>query len=300
VQRKCAADEIAVDTALIRQLVGAQFPDWAHLPVQPVAESGWDNRTFRLGSEMLVRMPSAEHYSTQVHKEQRWLPYLAPHLPLPIPTPLALGKPNADFAMPWSIYRWLEGETASHQRVDDLPAFAVQIAMFLNTLRNIDTNGAPEPGAHNFHRGGDLIVYDEEAQSAVATLGRAIDGSAVLHAWEAALGSRWRKLPVWVHGDVAPGNLLVRNGVLSAVIDFGSCAVGDPACDLAIAWTFFDRPSRRSFRARLEADNDTWLRAAGWALWKAVIVLARAQHADPEIGRVSRRTIDAVIADVSL
>lgn len=298
-QRKLAAGRIDVDAALVRQLVAAQFPSWAHLPVRPVAESGWDNRTFRLGSEMLVRMPSAEHYSAQVQKEQRWLPHLARHLPLPVPSPLALGEPNADFSWPWSIYRWLDGETADHRRIHDLPAFAAQLAHFLNALRQIDTNSAPAPGAHNFHRGGDLIVYDDEARSAVATLGRTIDGPAVLHAWEAALGSWWREMPVWVHGDVAPGNLLVRDGQLAAVIDFGNCAVGDPACDLAIAWTFFDQPARRSFRARIEVDDDTWRRATGWALWKAVIVLARAPHANSEAGRLSRRTIEAVIADVS-
>jgi aminoglycoside phosphotransferase (APT) family kinase protein len=258
-----------------------------------------DNRTFRLGSEMLVRIPSAECYSAQVHKEQRWLPFLALHLPFAIPIPLALGEPDPNFPWPWSIYRWLEGETANHQRIHNLPAFATQLAHFLNALRQIDTNGAPPPGSHNFHRGGDLAVYDCEARSAVATLGRAIEGPAILSAWEAALGSRWRDLPVWVHGDVAPGNLLVRDGELSAVIDFGNCAVGDPACDLAIAWTFFDQPSRRSFRERLEADHNTWLRAAGWALWKAVIVLARAPHANSEAGHLSRRTIEAVIADVS-
>jgi len=247
---------------------------------------------------MLVRMPSAECYSSQVQKEQRWLPRLAPHLPLPIPTPLALGEPNQDFPWPWSVYRWLDGETANHRRIHDLPTFAAQLAHFLNALRQIDTSSAPAPGAHNFHRGGDLIVYDYEARSAVATLGRAIDSPAVLHAWEAALGSRWRKLPVWVHGDVAPGNLLVRDGELSAVIDFGSCAVGDPACDLAIAWTFFDRPARRALRARVEADDDTWLRAAGWALWKAIIVLARAPLAYSETRRLSRRTIEHVMADV--
>jgi aminoglycoside phosphotransferase (APT) family kinase protein len=294
-----AKDRVDIDAALVRKLVASQFPHWAPLTIRPVADSGWDNRIFRLGSEMLVRIPSAAHYSAQVQKEQRWLPYLAPCLPLPIPAPLAMGEPGPDFPWPWSIYRWLDGETANHQRIHDHSAFAAQLARFLNALRQVDTNSAPAPGAHNFHRGADLIVYDDEARAAVTTLGRAIDGPPVLHAWEAALGSRWWRLPVWVHGDVAPGNLLVRDGELSAVIDFGNCAVGDPACDLAIAWTFFDEPARRSFKARIEADEDTWLRAAGWALWKALIVLARAPDTDSEAGQLSRRTIEAVIADVS-
>lgn len=288
-----------VDAALVRKLVAAQFPHWAHLPIRPVAESGWDNRTFRLGIDMLVRMPSAECYAAQVEKEQRWLPYLARHLPLSIPSPLALGKPDPDFPWAWSVYGWIDGEPANHQRVSDLSAFAVQLADFLDALQQIDANGAPAPGTNNFHRGGDLSVYDREIRSAVAALDDTIDGSAVLHAWEAALGTHSPKSLVWVHGDVAPGNLLVRDGRLSAVIDFGNCAVGDSACDLAIGWTFFDESARRSFRARIDADDGTWLRAAGWALWKAAIVLARAPHANPNDRLLSSRTIEAVLADVS-
>jgi len=299
-QEKSAADRIEVDAALVRRLVRAQFPEWAHLQVLPVVESGWDNRTFRLGPDMLVRMPSAAHYALQVHKEQRWLPHLSSRLPLPIPRPLALGEPNRDFPWPWSIYRWLDGEAATRQRIHDLPAFAAQLAHFLVALRRIDANGGPAPGAHNFHRGGNLKVYDRETRSAVAALGGAIDGAAVLQAWVAALESPWRALPTWVHGDVAPANLLVREGKLSAVIDFGSCAVGDPACDYAIAWTFFDEPSRSVFRAHAEADEGTWFRAAGWALWKAVIVLARAAHAETDAAHLSRRTIEAVTSDGSI
>jgi aminoglycoside phosphotransferase (APT) family kinase protein len=228
-------DGVHIDADLVRRLVAAQFPRWADLSVRPVEAGGWDNRTFHLGPRMTARLPSAAQYALQVEKEHRWLPKLAPLLPLPIPIPLAKGAPADGYPWPWSVYRWLEGETAGVGRIADLRRFATDLAEFLNALGRIDPAGGPPPGRHNFLRGGPLAVYDAETRRAIAALEGRIDTDAAGAVWEAALGAEWDGSPVWFHGDVASGNLLVEDGRLSAVIDFGTSGVGDPACDLAIA-----------------------------------------------------------------
>ncbi|MBZ9863043.1 aminoglycoside phosphotransferase family protein [Mesorhizobium sp. CA12] len=288
--------KITIDTDLVRRLVDAQFPQWRHLPVSPVEFGGWDNRTFHLGDEMTIRLPSAAPYSLQVEKEHRWLPKLAPLLPLPIPTPLAMGEPAAGYPWHWSVYRWIEGETARNARIADLPAFAVALADFLVALRGIEPTDGPTPGQHNFHRGGSLSVYDGEARQAIAALEGRIDTQAAAAVWEAALAATWHGSPVWFHGDVASGNLLVEDGSLSAVIDFGTSGVGDPSCDLAISWTFFEGESREAFRGRIDVDDGTWARGRGWALWKALITVAGHDVNQAEAER-QRRVIDAVLAD---
>jgi aminoglycoside phosphotransferase (APT) family kinase protein len=290
-------DRSAITTTLVSRLVAAQFPQWAHLPITPVGLDGNDNATFRLGEEMAVRLPSDERYVAQVDKEQRWLPILAAHLPLPIPEPLAEGSPAYEYPWPWSIYRWLEGSPASIDRTADLGRFANDLAEFLVALCRIDPSGGPAPGAHSFFRGGPLSTYDAETRGAIAALNNEIDTAAATEVWEGALAAAWDGSPVWVHGDVSPDNLLVEHGRLSAVIDFGCLAVGDPACDVTIAWTFFFGESRDTFRASLPLDGATWARGRGWALWKAVITLVDAQGQPTDEAERSRRVIDEVIAE---
>jgi len=231
---------VQIDDAFVRRLVAGQFPEWSELPIRPVPPSGWDNRTFRLGDTMVVLLPSGEEYADQVAKEQRWLPYLATSLPLAIPIPLVLGQPATDYPWSWSVYRWLEGESASSVTVADLTEFASSLGRLLGALQHIDATGGPVPGSHNFHRGGALDIYDRQTRQAIAALNGKIDGDAATAVWEAALASTWQRPPVWIHGDITASNLLVKNDRLSAVIDFGQLGVGDPACDLAIAWTFFE------------------------------------------------------------
>ncbi|MDX8456603.1 aminoglycoside phosphotransferase family protein [Mesorhizobium sp. VK9D] len=285
-----------IDTGLVRRLVETQFPQWRHLPVSPVAFGGWDNRTFHLGDEMTVRLPSAAAYSLQVEKEQRWLPKLAPLLPLPIPTPLAMGEPAADYPWHWSVYHWIEGETARTAPIADPVSFAVSLADFLVALRGVDATDGPASGRHNFHRGGPLTVYDDQARQAITALEGRIDARAATTVWEAALAATWHGSSVWFHGDVASGNLLVEDGRLSAVIDFGTSGVGDPSCDLAIAWTFFEGKSREAFRTRIAVDDATWARGRGWALWKALITVAGHDANQAEAER-QRHVIDEVLAD---
>jgi aminoglycoside phosphotransferase (APT) family kinase protein len=288
---------VQIDDALVRRLVAGQFPQWSELPIRPVTPSGWDNRTFRLGDAMVVRLPSGEHYAEQVAKERRWLPYLAPSLPLAIPTPLALGQPAAGYPWSWSVYRWLEGEAASSGSIADRIDVASSLGRFLGALQRIDATGGPVPGPHNFHRGGALGIYDGQTRQAIAALEGTIDGDAATAVWEAALTSAWQRTPVWVHGDVSVSNLLVQTGRLSAVIDFGQLGVGDPACDLAIAWTFFDEVSRQAFRDALALDAETWARGRGWALWKALIVTSGLVEAAAYDAAHSPQTIDEVLAD---
>jgi len=290
------ADASSIDTDLVARLIAAQFPQWADLPVAPVPTSGWDNRTFRLGDELTVRLPSAERYVLQVEKEQRWLPLLAPRLPLPIPTPVAHGAPGEGYPHPWSVLRWLDGEPAITAPIEDHTAFAATLAEFLAALAAVDPADGPAPGPHNFWRGGPLTTYEQETHDAVAALGPRIDRAAVLAAWDDAMAATWHGAPVWFHGDVAVGNLLLRDGRLAAVIDFGTAGVGDPACDVVIAWALFAGESRAAFRAGLGVDPGTWSRGRGWALWKSLITLADLPDADPRAA-LPRLVIDQVLAD---
>lgn len=286
----------SIDASVARRLIDRQFPQWSQLPITAVELDGWDNRTFRLGSELTVRLPTGDWYARQVDKEQRWLPLLAPRLPLPIPVPVAKGAPDAQFPYPWSVYRWLDGEPASVAPVADETAFATTLARFLNALGRIDAIGGPEPGKHNFFRGGPLATYEGEALEALDALGDEVPAEPVKRIWADAMVSSWDRDPVWFHGDVAAGNLLLRDGRLAAVLDFGSSGIGDPACDTVIAWTFLSAAGRDRFRAELDADAGTWARGRGWALWKALITLVGAlERGSP--GTLPRRDIERILAD---
>lgn len=297
-----------IDAALVRRLVDTQFPQWRDLPIVPVEHDGWDNRTFRLGDDLSVRLPSATGYTVQVAKEQEWLPRLAPQLPLPIPQPVAAGVPGEGYPFPWSVYRWLpgralvlalaggagDGEGAGDGRDGreevDAVVLARDLGAFLVALRQADAAAGPEPGPLTALRGAPPGVYGDEAVAAIALLGD--DAPRARALWDRAIVSRWEAAPVWFHGDVAEGNLLVDAGRLSAVIDFGTAGVGDPACDLVPAWTLFDEPARAAFRAAAGLDDGTWDRARGWALWKAAITL-RDRPDDPG----SRTTLRRLLAD---
>ncbi len=288
---------MTIDAPLVRDLVSTQFPEWAGLSVSPVEHDGHDNRTFRLGSDKLVRLPSHGRYEPQVDKEHLWLPRLAPLLPLPIPTPVAMGAPGSGYPFKWSVYKWIEGEIATTARIDDIKVLATELAEFMVALQAIDPSMGPSPGPHNFYRGGSLAVYEEETLNVIDELDEAIDRVAALSVWEAARSAPDHPRTTWLHGDLAASNLLVEGGRLKAVIDFGICGVGDPSCDLKIAWTFFDRATRRTFRERLGLDGATWARGRGWALWKNAKWLAEEiRRGGTDIG-AARRCVDEILRD---
>lgn len=289
--------KLIIDKKLVRSLVDNQFPQWKNLSIRPVSQSGWDNRTFHLGENMLVRMPSDTHYALQVTKEQHWLPILAPLLPLSIPSPIAMGIPQDEYPWHWSVYRYLLGESASTAHITDLNQFAKTLATFLNVFQKINTTNGPVAGLHSFYRGGLLSIYDAETRQAIGTLKDKIDQDIATEIWEEALKTTWQDLPVWVHGDLSSGNLLVQDGQLSAVIDFGQLAIGDPACDLAITWTFFKDKSREIFRKSLQLDSNTWARGRAWTLWKALITAAGITNPNDTEAKECWRIIHDVIND---
>lgn len=295
-----------IDAALVTRLVASQFPQWASLPVAPVALDGWDNTTFRLGDTLSVRLPSADPYVAQVDKEHRWLPVLAPGLPVAIPVPVAKGAPSAAFPRPWSVYRWIDGTIATGEAVRDLTGLATQLAAFLAALYACETTGPP-PGDHSFSRGGPVTIWDAQVRELVARLDCVVDATAVTRVWHAAVEARNDAPDVWVHGDVTGSNLVVRGERLVGVIDFGCCAVGDPACDLTVAWTMFGGESRRIFRSSVPVAPSTWARARGWALWKALVHLGadlsrpgRSRRLDARVGwhRSAVEIVDELVRDL--
>ncbi|MFI7218703.1 aminoglycoside phosphotransferase family protein [Micromonospora maritima] len=277
---------VEIDTALVRTLVATQFPQWAHLPVAAVMRQGWDNRTFRLGDDLLARLPSAEGYASGIAKEDRCLPMLARHLPLPVPEPVATGEPAAGYPYPWSVRRWLPGDTLEAAHDVDRTAVARDLAAFLVALRRIPTADGPAAGRHSAFRGCHPSVYGDDVEQALDRLGDRVDGDACREVWARALTSAWPHAPVWFHGDVAAGNLLVAGGRLAAVIDFGTCGVGDPACDLVPAWTWCVGAERAVFRDAVGLGADAWRRARGWALWKVLVSVAYGEGSPAEPLRV--------------
>ena len=295
---KMHADEVDVDVALAGRLLAAQFPQWAALPIVPVHSAGTDNAIYRVGADMAVRLPRIENATGQVDKEQQWLPRLAPHLPLAIPVPLAKGTPGEGYPWQWSVCRWLEGETATIERITDPGQAARDLAYFVVALQRIDPVGGPPPGVHNSFRGVPLSTRDAETRAAIASLDGMLDTGAVTTAWDAALQApAWDGPPIWIHGDLSPLNLLVQQGRLSAVIDFGCLGVGDPACDLQVAWTFLSAQTRAVFRAALPVDDATWARGRGWALSVGLIALPYYQSTNPVLADIAQRAIDEVLAD---
>lgn len=295
---KMHVDEVDTDVTLVGRLLTAQFPRWADLPIQPVDSAGTDNALFRLGDDMVVRLPRIHWAVEQVDKEYQWVPKLAPLLPLAIPVPLAKGTPGEGYPWHWSVCRWLDGETATIERIADPREGATELARFIAALQRIDPTGGPPPGQHNVFRGEPLVRRDASTRAAIASLDGTIDTGAVTAAWEAALRApAWDGPPVWIHGDLQSGNLLARQGRLSAVIDFGCLGVGDPASDVMVAWSYLSAETRDVFRSALPVDDATWARGRGWALWFGLGALSYYQSTNPVLASIGGHAIDEALAD---
>lgn len=284
---------------LVGRLVRAQFPQWAGLALEPVPSAGTDNALYRLGSDMVVRLPRSRRTMAALAKERFWLPRFANRLPLAVPVPLADGMPGEGYPFEWAVYRWITGEDATKADVDDERALATELARFLSALREIDASDGPAPGDHNVFRGVPLERRDADTRSAIARLHDSIDADAATSAWEAALRApAWEGTPVWVHGDLDARNLIVDHGRLSAVIDWGCAGVGDPACDVAVAWKVLSAETRAVFRTTLAVDDPMWFRARGWALSQAVGALSYfTPNTNPVLFYEAERWLKAALTD---
>lgn len=293
------AKQPEIDADLVKHLITMQFPQWKNHEIRPVDSAGTDNAIYRLGEEMAVRLPRVEWAVGQVQKEQQWLPGFVSLLPLPVPAPLAMGTPSEGYPWHWSISRWLKGEDATIEPIGNPLQAATTMAQFVVSMQRIDSTGGPAPGPHNSNRGVPLAMRDAAVRHAIKALDNFLDGESLHRVWEAALRAPvWQGKPVWLHGDLHPGNVLVSQGQLSAVIDFGTMGVGDPACDLMVAWTLLTAEGREVFREALSTDDDTWTRGRGWALSFGLLAYAYYMDTNPILATISRRTIVEALKDV--
>ena len=290
---KMHADEFEIDILLVKRLLSSQFPHWADLPLKPVPSAGTDNALYRLGNDKVIRLPRINWAVGDVEKEWHWLPKLAPLLPIAIPKPLAQGIPTTDYPWPWGIYSWLEGSNPIVEHISDPLSLTHDLIAFIKALHKVDLPNGPASS-----RGGPLQNQDSEARKALKQLEGMIDVQAATALWEtASKAPGWSKQPVWVHGDLSPGNLLIQNGKLSAVIDFANLGIGDPACDMIIAWNLLPTSMRPIFRAGLRIDDATWERGRGWALSIALIALPYYKDTNPTLANNARHVIQEIIEE---
>ncbi|MET1003622.1 MAG: aminoglycoside phosphotransferase family protein [Acidimicrobiia bacterium] len=295
---KMHADEVETDAGLIRRLIAAQFARWADLPIVRIDHAGTDHAIYRLGADMVVRMPRIHWATGQLDKEREWLPRLAPVLPVALPKLLAIGEPAAGYPWPWSVWTWIEGETATRDRLSSPQQFAIDLAAFILALQAADPNGGPVPDAKRFKRGVPLATRDTRTRQAIDEARDELNVDAVTSVWDAALATPiWAGPPKWIHGDLKPDNLLVVSGRLAGVIDFGGLGIGDPAADVMPAWLTLPADARDAFRRTLGCDDATWTRARGWALSVSLFELPYYRHTNPVLAAGARRTIAAVLAD---
>lgn len=281
--------EVEVDAELVRALLSEQHPDLARLPLVRFA-SGWDNVIYRLGDDLTVRLPGRALAASLVLHEQRWLPELAVDLPLPVPVPVRVGVPGCGFPWPWHVGPWFPGEPAEHRRPDDMASTASSLGRFLAALHR----PAPSEAPANPFRGTSLADRSDRLHEGIVSLGSSVDADRALGLWRDLVDTPgWPGPPLWIHGDVHPLNLIVHGGRLSAVIDFGDVAAGDPASDLAVAWMLFPADHRPTFRRASGADAGTWTRARGWALALGVAMA----NGDDRVAAIGRRTLNAALAD---
>ncbi|GAB3745519.1 aminoglycoside phosphotransferase family protein [Amycolatopsis oliviviridis] len=283
-----------IDAALARRLIDTQFPRWAGLPLLPHAPAGSDHVIYRLGEELSVRLPRHAGAIDQARKEAEWLPRLAPHLPLAVPVPVEVGEPDFGYPWSWSVSRWLDGEVATTDALAGSHEAADVLAGFLTALHRFDAETTEDlPGRP-------LAARDTATRSAIAKVSDAFDAAAMEELWDAALAvPGWDRPPVWFHGDFHTGNLLTSGGRLSAVIDFGELGMGDPACDLIIAFTLMSAETRATFRAALEVDDATWTRGRGWALATGLNAYVNYAAVDSRVAAQTTRQITQALVDCS-
>lgn len=288
-------DELEIDVSLVERLIAGRFPRWAGLPVWRLESSGTENAMFRLGTDKVVRLPRHPRAVEAIAHELHCLPRLGPALPVGAPEPLGRGEPGDGFPWPWSVYRWLDGRNPVPGRLEEPALLAEDLAGWVTALRRIDASEGPLG-----YRGVPLADRDPFMREALADLAGRVDTAAVTKVWEAALRApEHTGPPVWAHGDLMAGNLLVAGGRLSAVIDFGTVGVGDPAVDLIGAWCLLPAAARGVFREAVGAGEAEWARARGWALSIAVIALPYYWDTNPPVAANSRYVIGEIAAETA-
>jgi aminoglycoside phosphotransferase (APT) family kinase protein len=286
-------DEFVITAALVEALVADQFPAWRGFPLQAVESSGTVNALFRLGDELLVRLPRIESGVEGVEHEHRWLPEIARHIFVAVPEVRGLGRPCRQFPYPWSVRSWIDGLNPKTGNDGDDVRLALDVARFIDAMQGLDISSAPPA-----YRGGPLTDWDEPVRSAISELDGRVDVAWAAKAWERSLQApRWEGEPVWVHSDLMPGNLLVSDSHLVGVIDFETAGVGDPACDLMVAWNLLTPRARQAFRAVLGVDDATWLRGQGWALAQALVALPYYWDTNPAMVATAKYVLGEILTD---
>lgn len=292
------ADEVDIDTDRVRALVCGQLPEYAGCSLRRVASGGTENAVFRLGDDLAVRLPLTPGAVGSLLKEVRWLPVIAPHVSLAVPEIVATGEPGEDYPFPWAVVRWLDGEDALSSRLESMTQTAQTLGQFVAEMQSIDMTGAPLPGSEGFIRGMPLVGRDEVFRAALAQCAGIIDVERAAKVWDDALAvPDWAHPPVWLHADLIPGNLLVRDGRLAGVLDFGTMSTGDPAYDVTPAWYLLDRASRPAFCEIVGADDAMQRRAQGLVVSGSVIALPYYLHTNPSMVATARIGITAVLGD---
>jgi aminoglycoside phosphotransferase (APT) family kinase protein len=286
--------EVDIDADLVARLVATQFPHLTDLPIREVQPTGTVNAIYRLGDHLCARLPRVAWWAAALEHECHWLPKLAPHLSLRVPEPVGQGHPASSYPFTWAIYRWIDGQPYTDERIDDERQAARDLARFVAELRRVDPAGAPRGGREP------LRELDDDTRTAIGSARDVIDADAATSAWERALQAPpWDGSPVWIHSDLLRPNLLVRDGRLGAVIDFGGAGVGDPATDVIPAWSVFSQTGRDAFRRALDVDNGTWNRARGIALHQAALIIPYYAQTNPAFAAPAKRTVEEILADTT-
>jgi len=290
---KLHSDEVNINSKIVKQLLTHQFPEFSHLKLELVYPEGTDNKLYKLGNDKVIRMPRMERSAINIIKESQWLPQLAPLLPIAIPKLLAQGRPSTNYPFPWLICQWLEGVNPDKENVLNYDQAAVDLGNFIVALQKINVSNAPACS-----RGQPLSTRDQETRDSIVLLNDIFDSTLLTEIWESFLAApEWQGNPVWIHGDLHPGNLLAQNGQITAIVDFGSVGIGDPACDLMAAWTLLTFETRKKFRAIMQVDNATWRRGCGWALHFGIVAYPYYKDSNPVLAAIAKRTLKEVLID---
>jgi aminoglycoside phosphotransferase (APT) family kinase protein len=288
-------DEADIDAALVRSLLASQFPELAGLPLRAVGSTGTVNAIYRIGDRLCARLPRVQRYAHCLEREWHWLPRLRARLSLRVPEPVGHGKPDDLFPFPWAVYDWIDGDQYADELIGDENRAAESLARFVTELRGFAvTADAPPAGRLP------LAQLDAETRRTIAACGTAIDNPAAMAAWDRALTApAWDGRPAWIHSDLLRPNVLVDQGALCAVIDFGGAGAGDPASDVIAAWAVFGPAGRAAYRDALGVEDGTWERARGIALHQAAALIPYYAVSNPAFAALGRRTVQQVLADLA-